>query len=44
MCMKRTLALREEHTLELQAYRWCLREAFVLSVAEISEQVGLLRK
>jgi len=41
MCMKPTLALREEHTVELNGYR-CLRE--VLNVAEISEQVRIVHK
>jgi hypothetical protein len=43
MGMKRTLALREDHTLELHGYR-CLREVVVLNVAEISEQVKILHK
>ena len=43
MGMKRTLPLMEEHTLELHGYR-CLREVFVLNVAEISEQVRILHK
>jgi hypothetical protein len=45
MCvgMKRTRALREEHTLELHGCR-CLREGSVLNVAKISEQVRILHK
>lgn len=43
MGMKRTAAVREEHTFELHGYR-CLREISVVDVAEISEQVRILHK